>query len=63
MPFLALYIACDRENVQYQLSEPFPGSLDASVCSALILDYPVFWEKKRKEKKNSLLRDLAWRLP
>lgn len=58
MPFLALYIACDRGIVQYQLSEPLPDSLDASVCSALILDYPVFWEKKKRKEK-LLLRDLA----
>lgn len=58
MPFLALYIACDRENVQYQLSEPFPDSLDASVCSALILDYPVFWEKKEKKRKTLCLGTL-----
>lgn len=51
MPSLALYIACDRENVQYHLSEPFPDSLDASVCSALSVDYPVFWEREEKKKK------------
>jgi len=58
MPFLALYIACDRGIVQYQLSEPLPDSLDASVCSALNLDYPVFLGEK-KEKKNSCLGTLS----